>query len=382
MKRFAGLAVAATIPCVLVFGAGNANWVPHARSFPVRLPSAGQATPVGKPIQIKPPLGLPPLSIPDDNPPTAETVALGRKLFFDNILSRDGKMSCATCHDPKFGMADPNPVSTGMREQKGTRNAMTVLNAAYHFTQFWDGRAGSLEEQARGPVANPIEMGHSLVGIERKLQGRPDYVADFEKAFGPGRITYDMVAKSIASYERTLLSGNSAFDRFYYGGDKTALNESAQRGLQLFLNRTLNGPNCVSCHTILDNGATFTEVRFHNSGVAWDEKAARFTDEGRKSVTGQRHMAGAFKVPTLRNIALTAPYMHNGSMKTLEEVVDFYFKGGRHNEFISGVMPHPPITIVSEAEIPQAKKDLVEFMKALTGDTPENAKPPAKETGR
>jgi cytochrome c peroxidase len=371
---------AAAISGVFVLAAPPAATLPHARSFPVTLPPAGKSIPVGKRVEIKIPLGLPPLSIPEDNPPTEETIALGRKLFFDKVLSRDGTISCASCHDPKHGFADPDPVSKGIRGQKGTRNAMTVLNAAYHFTQFWDGRAATLEEQARGPVANPVEMGHSLVGIERKLQASPEYAALFEKAFGPGRITYDMVAKSIASYERTLLSGNSPFDRYFYGGDKSALSASAERGLRLFLNKTLNGPNCVSCHTILDDGATFTEVRFHNTGVAFNEKLGLFTDPGRFGVTQTAHHQGAFKVPTLRNIALTAPYMHNGSMKTLEEVVDFYFEGGRHNQFISGVMPHPPITVIGKDEIPQAKKDLVEFLKALTGEMPESGKPPVEKS--
>jgi cytochrome c peroxidase len=334
------------------------------------------AIPLGKRVNIAPPLGLPPVSIPDDNPPTEETIALGRRLFFDPILSRDGKMSCATCHDPKTALSDARQFSDGFRGAKGTRNAMAVVNAAFNFSQFWDGRAESLEQQAEGPVQNPIEMAHTLVGVERKLAANPKYAARFAEAWGPGAITYEMVAKSLASYERTLLSGNSPFDRYFYGGDKSAMSESAVRGLELFQNILLDAPNCVSCHRIEPKYATFTEVRFHNTGVAWNLDRQAFTDNGHYEVSRMEKDRGAFKVPTLRNIALTAPYMHNGSMKTLEEVVDFYFDGGRPNPRLSGVMPHHGMPAIPKEQQPQAKKDLVEFMKALTGEIPAGATPP------
>jgi cytochrome c peroxidase len=363
----------------LLAGALAENDLPfRARSRPLLSPDRRPAVPRGKPIQIQIPLGLPPLPIPQDNPPTEETVALGKKLFFDPVLSRDGKISCATCHDPKHGFADPNPASEGYRGARGTRNAMSVLNAAYHFTQFWDGRAASLEEQAEGPVQNPIEMAHTLVGVERKLSTDNRYAAMFERAWGPGSITYEMVAKSLASYERTLLSGNSPFDRYMYGGDKSAISESAVRGLALFQDILLDAPNCVSCHRIESTHATFTEVRFHNTGVAWNLADGAFTDFGRAKLTGAGKDNGAFKVPTLRNIAVTAPYMHNGSMKTLEEVVDFYFDGGRANPHLSGVMPHHGMPAIPKEKQPQAKKDLVEFMKTLTGEIPPGAVPPSE----
>jgi cytochrome c peroxidase len=162
-----------------------------------------------------------------------------------------------------------------------------------------------------------------------------------------------------------------------YGGDKTAMSESAIRGLALFQDILLDAPNCVSCHRIEPTYATFTEVRFHNTGVAWNEADQTYTDLGRAAISGADKDRGAFKVPTLRNIALTAPYMHNGSLKTLEEVVDFYFKGGRPNPKLSGVMPHVGMPAIPQEKQPQAKKDLVEFMKALTGDVPPGASPPS-----
>jgi len=329
-------------------------------------------------VEIKPPLGLPPVPVPPDNPPTAETIALGRKLFFDKRLSADGTVACSSCHDPKYAMSDPNRFSSGIQDRKGTRNAPPVFNAAYLFTQFWDGRAMSLEHQARGPVQNPIEMAHSLPGVERRLAADPKYVALFAQAFGPGRITFEMVEKSIATYERTLLSGNSPFDRYYYGGDKKAMSPAAIRGLNLFLDITLDGPNCVSCHRIEPNYATFTEVRFHNTGVAFVPSTGAFTDIGREKISGHQKDRGAFKVPTLRNIALTSPYMHNGSMTTLEETVQFYFDGGRANPHLSGVVPHAGVHNIPRDKQAQAKADLVEFMKALTGETPPLASPPGE----
>lgn len=350
---------------------------PRARSRNTELPPASPGMPTGKTVTLPTPLGLPPVSYPGSNPPTADTIALGRKLFFDPILSRDNSISCASCHDPETAFTDARRFSPGVGEQLGNRQAMTILNAVYHLTQFWDGRSLTLEQQAEGPIQNPIEMASSLTGVERKLAASPEYVALFAQAFGPGRITHTMVTKALASYERTLVSGNSPFDRYYYGGDKTAMSESAIRGMKFFMDRTLESPNCISCHNINESFATFTEPRFHNTGVAYETATGAFQDLGRASVTGERKDTGAFKVVTLRNIALTAPYMHDGSMKTLEEVVDFYLDGGRHNQFLSGVMPHLPLTFVPKEQIPQAKKDLVEFLKALTGDMPKDAVPPS-----
>jgi cytochrome c peroxidase len=376
MKRRALSAILLLAP-VLSFAIWAQTAIPmRARSRGSRIPAAGSAFPTGVPLKIATPLGLPPVPIPADNPPTAETVALGRKLFFDPILSRDSTVSCASCHDPKHGFADPRQVSEGVNRALGRRNAPTVLNAAYNPFQFWDGRVFSLEEQAAGPVGNPLEMAHSLAGVERKLMANPAYVDLFASAWGQGRITYEMVAKSIASYERTLVSGNSPFDRYYYKGDKTAMSESAIRGLQLYLNPSLKAANCVSCHRIDNEFSTFVEPRFHNTGVAFDPVGRTILDTGRYGIDGNQRLLGAFKTPTLRNIELTAPYMHNGSMKTLEEVIDFYFEGGRVNPSISNDMPAPGLPDIPKDQQAQAKKDLVEFMKALTGDMPPNASPP------
>jgi cytochrome c peroxidase len=361
---------------VAVFLAAETDIPFRARSRPSVVPGKRAAKPVGEPIKIPTPLGLPPVPIPADNPPTKETVALGRKLFFDPLLSRDGSLSCASCHDPKRGFADPNRVSSGVNKLVGNRQAPTVLNAAYNDFQFWDGRAQTLEEQAGGPVENPVEFAHSLAGVERKLMASPKYADLFAKAWGPGRITWEMAAKSIASYERTLVSGNSPFDRYYYGGDKTAMNESAIRGLKFYLNPSLKSANCVSCHRIDEKFSTFTEARFHNTGVAWDPNTLTITDFGRSAITGNAKQTGAFHTKTLRNIALTAPYMHDGSMKTLEEVVDFYFNGGRPNPALSNDMPAPGLPDIPKDQQDQAKKDIVEFLKALTGDTPPGAGPP------
>jgi len=346
--------------------AGNRS----AASSSVRVPRS-----IGRPVQIPAPLGLPPVPIPEDNPPTEEAIQLGRKLFFDKILSRDRTVACASCHDPAAGFSDPRPVSIGVSGARGSRNAMSILNAAYDEAQFWDGRARTLEDQAHGPIPNPAEFAHSTIGVERRLAADPAYGKLFERAFGPGRITYEMAAKAIASYERTLLSGNSAFDRYMYGGDKSALSPAAIRGLQQFSRITLDSPNCISCHRIESRYAKFTDHRFHNTGVAWDQKG-NYTDEGHSRVSNAAKDRGAFKVPTLRNIALTAPYMHNGSLKTLEEVIDFYFKGGRPNPLLSGVMPHAGVNEIPLAEQPQAKADLVEFLKSLTGELPAGAVPP------
>jgi len=216
------IVIAALVLCVSLAG------MPQAR---------GGAVPIGIPVKIKAPLGLPPVPIPPDNPPTAEMIALGRRLYYDPTLSADNTIACASCHDPAFGFTDGKQFSEGVNRKKGGRNAPTVLNAAYYTSQFWDGRAPTLEKQAEGPVQNPVEMAHTLEGVERKLTADPSYRSAFEKAFGTGPITYEKVEKAVASFERTVITGNSPFDRYLYGGDKTALSASARRGLEVFRDR-------------------------------------------------------------------------------------------------------------------------------------------------
>ncbi len=324
------------------------------------------AKPVGVALEIKAPLGLPPVPIPDDNPPTAETVALGRRLYYDPILSLDKTISCASCHDPEKGFGDGQSVADGIRKQKGTRNAPTVLNSAYNPLQFWDGRAPSLEKQAEGPPQNPIEMGHTLKGVEGRLNADPGYRAEFERAFGPGPITFELVAKAIASFERTVISGNSPFDRYHYGGDKTALSESAQRGFDVF--RDAKRGNCTACHTVGDKYALFTDGKFHNIGIGVRDQQP--TDLGRYSVTRQESDKGAFKTPTLRNIAGTGPYMHDGSLKTLKDVVDYYIGGANSNPYLDKEIR------VLDFLTGQERDDLRAFLESLSGETPANVGPP------
>jgi cytochrome c peroxidase len=295
--------------------------------------------------------------VPAGNPPTAERVTLGRLLYFDKRLSADDTVSCATCHDPAHGFAEPRATSSGIRGQVGARNAPTVLNRLFSKEQFWDGRAADLEEQAHGPVVNQIEMGMAShdACIER-LRGIKGYPPLFEKAFGTPEITMPRVAQAIASYERTVLTGNSPFDR-YQAGDQEAMTAAAVRGMALF-----NGKgNCVTCHA----GFNFTDESYHNLGVGMD---ATTPDLGRYAVTKQDVDRGAFKTPTLRNVTQTAPYMHDGKEKTLRDVIVFYNQGGRANPWLS--KERRPLAL-SDAEI----AELVVFLEALTGELTEQSVP-------
>ena len=323
--------------------------------------------PIGTPVEIEAPLGLPPVLIPADNPPTAETISLGRRLYYDPMLSVDDTVACASCHHPDFGFTDGKTVSEGVNGQKGGRNAPTVFNVAYSTTQFWDGRAPNLEKQAEGPVQNPIEMAHTLEGVEQKLTADPTYQAEFEKAFGPGPITYEKVEKAIASFERTVISGNSPFDRYFYGGDETALSEAAKRGLEIFRNPQKG--NCTACHPI----GLFTDNQFHNIGVGVDNQG-ELTDVGRYEVSKNEADRGAFKTPSLRNTALTDPYMHDGSLKTLKEVVDFYIGGGNSNPHLDPQLK--VLTPTTETgEVNWSGAELEAFLEALTGEIPSNVGP-------
>ncbi len=327
--------------------------------------------PIGQVVEIEVPLGLPPVPIPADNPPTAETIALGRRLYYDPILSKDGTISCASCHQPDFGFADPRQFSVGVAGGTGNRQAPSVLNSAYYTTQFWDGRAASLEEQAVGPMQNPVEMAHTLENIEKALAADPSYVEAFEKAFGPGPITAENAAKAIASFERTVLSGNSPFDRYMYGGDETALSDQAKLGLEVF--RSKERGNCAVCHTIEEDHALFSDSKFHNLGVG-AETDGTFKDPGRFKVTNVEADTGAFKTPTLRNIAQSAPYMHDGSLATLKDVVDFYIGAGNSN-------PHRDPELKELDHLTREERDaLVVFMESLTAEIPASVRPSSMTT--
>jgi cytochrome c peroxidase len=333
-----------------------------------------------------PPPGIDPLAwatiyVPADNEATAERIALGRKLYFDTRLSKDGTLSCATCHDVSRGFTDHRSVSEGIGDHLGKRSAPTTMNAAMMQTQFWDGRAPSLEEQAKLPILNPIEMGHpdpasAMAGIKTD----PAYQGLFQKAYGRAP-NYDDLGRAIANFERTLIFLDAPFDRFA-AGDRTALSAAAQRGLELFNGKA----RCVSCHMINSSNPIGTDNRFHNIGVSARkqnfeglatqalgifktntdpqalDKLALETDMselGRFLVSKQRQDIGSFKTEQLRNVGLTAPYMHDGSLHTLWDVVDHYNKGGETNAYLDGGIE--PLNL-SENEI----NDVVAFLFALT----------------
>ena len=336
-------------------------------------PPSGPIMPVGESQAIEPPLGLPDLAFPADNPPTAQTVALGRQLYYDKTLSVDNSIACASCHDPEAGFADPNQFSEGVGGEFGGRQAPPVMNAAYFTTQFWDGRAASLEEQAGGPVENPIEMAFTHEGVVERLSEDPVYTELFKEAWGEGPIAFEMVAKSIASFERTVLVGNSPFDRYMFGDDKEAMSEDAIRGLDVFTDPEKG--NCEVCHEINEEEgyALFTDNKFHNLGVG-AELDGSLADIGRFEVSQVETDKGAFKTPHLRNIADSAPYMHDGHLKTLKEVVDFYVGAGNSNDFRDEEIHE--LDHLSAQE----RADLIAFMEALSGEYPQDIGPPDGET--
>lgn len=314
-----------------------------------------------------------------ENPLTRAKIELGRQLYFDPRLSADMTISCATCHNPDTGYAAPTQFGEGIRGQKGNRNSPTAYNRIMSGAQFWDGRAATLEDQAVGPIQNPIEMGHTHEACIKSLDAIEGYKMQFQKIFG--ELNIDAVGKAIASFERTVVTGPSAYDyhvalekykqlaeedleslkeddpdafaeysRLLTASEKLPMSESAVRGKVLFFS---DKSRCATCHV----GANFTDEKYHNLGVGMDAKEP---DLGRFAESKDEKDRGAFKTPTLRNIVQTAPYMHDGSQKTLEEVVEWYAKGGHPN-------PHLSDKIVKLELSEQDKKDLVEFMRALTG---------------
>jgi cytochrome c peroxidase len=279
---------------------------------------------------------------------TAKT-RLGKLLFFDKRLSRDHTVACASCHDPRKGWTDQRPTPIGVRSQIGDRNAPTLLNAAYLPALFWDGRAPSLEEQAKSPIANPQEMDLTHAEAAARIAAVPGYARYFKRAFGDKTVSIDRIVQSIASFERTLVAAGSPYDR-YEAGDRAALSEEAVRGLELFRGKA----GCAACHT----GRNFTDGLFHNLGVGAQRKQQ---DPGRFIVTKRAGDDGAFKTPTLRNLDDTAPYMHDGSQPTLAGVVDFFDRGGQPNPQLSPLIA--PLHLKS-AE----KAALLAFLKSLNGD--------------
>ena len=339
------------------------------------------------------PLGLPPVPIPKDNLQTEAKIQLGNRLFHDPRFSSTATVSCGTCHKQEKAFTDsPMRVSEGINKLTGTRNAPTVVNAAYFQTLFWDGREPDLEGQAGQPFLNPVEMAlKDYEPILKVVRTDPDYTKQFKAAFGKSgeAITIKEVTQAIASFERTLIAGDSPFDRYYFGGDKTAMNEPAVRGFKVFTDQG----RCVSCHTISQTHALFTDNRFHNLGIGFDRIAKDVKDLatafskakaqgtnvdvavlsnkntselGRFAVSDELNDIVAFKTPTLRNVDKTAPYMHDGSLKTLDDVVEFY-----NNAQVTEKLGEPPNAFQSGGIRPlllteAQRKDLVAFLKSLT----------------
>ena len=258
---------------------------------------------------------LPAPMIPQDNPQTKEGVALGKKLFYDPILSKDGTQACADCHAPEFSFTDSARFSTGIDGIKGTRNSMPIINVAWNPNEFfWDGRAPSVEDQAFGPVVNPIEMHNTWPRAVDSLQADADYPEMFFQAFGTRTIDSTLVVKALAQFERTLISGNSKFDK--YLRQEVVLTSAEFNGYQIFMNE--NKGDCFHCHGSPQN-PLWTDNDYHNNGLD-----ATFSDIGLEAVTGDPNDRGKFKTPTIRNLVFTAPYMHDGRFATLEAVIAFY----------------------------------------------------------
>ena len=307
----------------------------------------------------KPPLGLPPVIWPVDNPYSPARVELGRNLFFDPRLSANEKISCATCHPPEHAFAGGDPAPVGVTGRSLRRRAPTLINRAYGRSEFYDGRAASLEAQPLGPIAAPDEMGTTPEAAAAAIAKIPGYRPMFERAFGNSQVTFDRITKALASFERTILSGNSPYDR-YLNGDKHALSAQAKRGLQIF-QRT---GECSECH----NGFNFTSEKFASLGIGPDQQPPDF---GLAGITKKRGDEGKFKVPTLREVAHTAPYMHDGREKTLDDVLEFYRKGGQPGSHLDSRIA--PFFLDAPAKV-----DLKAFLESLSGEGWQQIKAPEK----
>jgi cytochrome c peroxidase len=333
-----------------------------------------------------PPLGLPPIPVTEDNPPTREKIALGRKLFFDRRLSFNNTMSCGMCHIPEQGFTN-NELATpvGVEGRSIRRNSPTIVNVAYTKHMFHDGRDTSLETQTINPLLARDEMANPSMGwVIQKIEGLSDYNGMFESAFGAGPTT-DRIGKAIAAWERTIVAANSPFDQWRYGGEEDALNDGAKRGFELFSGKA----GCVACHNVAADYALLTDDAFHNTGIGYTGAGAaeddspvmmetapgqsipvnrelirsisepRPPDLGRFEITLDPNDKWRFKTPSLRNVALTAPYMHDGSLRTLEEVVRFYNRGGFPHENLDPLIR--PLDLTDE-EVAA----LVAFLRSLT----------------
>ncbi len=337
-------------------------------------------------LQDAVPLGLPSdiwsFYVPKQNQLTPPKIELGRQIFFDPRLSADGKISCSTCHKPELAFTDGKRLAEGIAGRRGPRNSPTLLNVIFNTAQFWDGRTDTLEQQAVEPLINPLEMGNtSHDEVVKRLRAIDEYRSQFQSVFN-GDVTIDRLGQAISAYERSLISGDSPFDRFF-ASDKNAIDEAAKRGFAIFRGRG----RCARCHTFTEHRPLFTDFAYRNTGVAANhpayeslarqaaaaaetEQAKSLIDKlalqeggqelGRILISYQLFDLGSYRTPTLRNIALTAPYFHDGSAKTLADVVKFYNAGGRAN-----INLEEELHAIGLNEDEQ--KDLVAFLESLTG---------------
>jgi cytochrome c peroxidase len=382
---------AAALPTEVTLGDPSlTSGIPGTGPLTVEQIQAWLATPgVHETLTVKLPLGLSKAQTqmvgPDANPLTRAKIELGRQLYFDKRLSSDSTISCASCHDPAQGYAAHTQFGVGVGGQMGGRNSPVSYNRILSGPQFWDGRASSLEEQAKGPIQNPIEMANTHDACIECLKGIEGYRLQFDAVFGTDSVNIDNVANAIASFERCLVTGPSPYDyhdalepflklteedladlkeddpetyaRYELLQADTAahpMSESAQRGQKLFFSQEVN---CTACHV----GANFTDEKYHNLGVGMDKEEP---DLGRHTETKDEKDKGAFKTPTTRNVEHTAPYMHDGSQQTLEEVVEWYAKGGHANPYLDEKIKKLDLSA-------QDKADLVAFMKACSGPFPQ-----------
>jgi cytochrome c peroxidase len=321
-----------------------ATWIAVATSVDATVALAAAA-----PQLLRIPLGLDAyMPVPEDNAITAEKIALDRRLFFDTGLSRDGRTSCSSCHQPERAFTDGRPVSVGVFGRQGVRSVPTLVNRGYGTTQFWDGRRARLEDQVLDPIQDQREMDATLSEVLARLRRSSIYRGLFGAAFG-GDPSSTTLARALATYVRTILAGDAPVDR-YLGGDRQALTAGERDGLQIFRGKG----NCNACHL----GPTFSDERFHNTGIAW--RQGIWTDLGRATATMRDADRGAFKTPTLRQVAGTAPYMHAGSLPALDAVIDFYDRGGNPNQNLD-----PEVRPLGLS--PGEKAALASFLRALTG---------------
>ena len=312
--------------------------------------SMGDALAAQRPYRPPTPLGLDEYyPVPETNPLTRDKIELGRRLFFDPLLSADGTVACASCHQPELAFADTVAFSAGVAGRHAVRNTPSLFNRAYGKAMFFDARARTLEEAVLQPIQNANEMDLSLDKLVSRLRHRERYADEFARVFTDGVMAQN-VARALASYVRTLRSGAAPIDRLLLG-DRTALSSAARAGMRLFNGRA----NCVACHV----GPTFSDEKLHNTGVSWGAD-----DAGRYGVTALDGDRGAFKTPSLRNVALTAPYMHDGSLATLEDVIDFYVGGGTANPNLDPEIS--PLNLTMEE-----KRKLIALLRSLTGSAPE-----------